>query len=325
MGLFSWIGKGISKLATGAWKAITTVVKGIGTVVGKALDATANMLDNLFAKKGHDKLLESIANIYSVSRGVNTGNQLIDSLFTDNQFDVPSYFNVEKNKQFLQMYDKNYKLYTELITYSMSEQFDLYPYSRTYTKNNDEFNKDYSYNSFGLPEDVFYVQGKSIVKQAQQGNFTSMLNHLITFFKIDKSFLSIDEPDEYKVILIGAQINLFRTYSGNNFPFKQDYSQFPTKFLYNVYPQYQLKKDKSTSTNRGGQSNISFKIKYDDGQLHTKQKELLPKQQTVITKFTTSISDKVIDGKSGLVHLNIKDKSRSLLRSISEVKKNATK
>jgi hypothetical protein len=28
----------------------------------------------LFAKKGHDKLLESIANIYSVSRGVNTGN-----------------------------------------------------------------------------------------------------------------------------------------------------------------------------------------------------------------------------------------------------------
>jgi len=32
------------------------------------------MLDNLFAKKGHGKLLESIANIYSVSRGVNTGN-----------------------------------------------------------------------------------------------------------------------------------------------------------------------------------------------------------------------------------------------------------
>jgi len=74
MGLFSWIADGISKLATGAWNALTTLVKGIGTAVGKALDATANMLDNLFAKKEHDELLESIANIYSVSRGVNTGN-----------------------------------------------------------------------------------------------------------------------------------------------------------------------------------------------------------------------------------------------------------
>lgn len=308
MGFFSRIGNAVKKVAKGVSNAVKSVVKGVGKAVktvakgvGNAVKKVVNTVTSFFSGgKTAEQVLDDFVN---ASGRVNTGNQLIDSLFSDQQNLVPSYFN---NKQFFRMMDKDSRLYSQLITYVLEEKFSLSPYSKTYTSNIDQFEKDYSYNNFNLPEDIFFVQGKDNIKQAQNGNYTNLLNFLCNFYKINKGFLNINETDEKIVNLIGSQITLFRAYSGEFFPLNPDYKTFPDKYLYNIYPDF---KRKPVSNNN--KFNTKLKPKYSNN-IQSNQKKLFNPSQQIKNRYQNGLKDKKINGHAGLVHFGVKNVQSNL-------------
>ncbi len=298
MGFFSWIGQQVGN-------AVNAVVSTVSNITSNVVNGVKDIAVSSFKTIGDlaKKMVELNKNIKTSELNQfdkEWVQKCIDplqiSLFTSISSNVPKVFDTPL---FAKKMIENEQLYSKMISYICSEGLKTNPFT-----DEKEFTEQYENNSMNIPDDILFLIGPDVYKkQIDTKKFDEVLQKIRYYFKIKPEYYCNSVEETISIIL--EQINTFRTYSKEYYPFSSEYSEFPEKILKQYFVEI-TKQEKVIEYN--DYNDTVVKPEYQSGQQQKVQKkapDVLPVQSLIIDAFEDKIQEQEINGKKGKVHLEI--------------------
>ena len=298
MGFFSWIGQQVGNV-------VNAVVSTVSNITSNVVNGIKDFAVSSFKTIGDlaKKMAEVNKNIKSSELSSfdkewiqKCTNPLVISLFTSISTNIPQIFDTPL---FAKKILENEQLYSKMISYICSEGLKTSPFT-----DEKEFEDQLNNNTFNIPEDLLFLIGQEILNKANDSKkYDELLQKIRYYFKIKPEYYS--NSDEETIINTIEQINTFRAYSKEYYPFSSEYSEFPEKIIKQYFPV--ITKQENVVYYDDYNETIT-KPAYQTGQQQKLQKKLpdvLPVQNLIIDAFESKIQEQEIEGKKGKVHLDI--------------------